>query len=423
MTDVLTSLAGSRRAGAARGIPSICSSHPLVIRAAIREALQAEQPVLIEATCNQVNQFGGYTGMQPADFVRSTLAIAKEESLPPERLIFGGDHLGPNPWRKESAEVAMAKAEEMVEAYVRAGFRKIHLDASMGCLGEPEALGDAVIAERAARLAARAEHAAKQAGGAAPVYVIGTEVPPPGGAHHAITELVPTSLEAVQATLEIHRDVFGRNGLAEALARVIAIVVQPGVEFGNENVVHYDPPRARHLQALLTDQPTLVYEAHSTDYQGRTPLRELVKDGFSILKVGPELTFRLREALYGLDLIATDMMSDYAPRGLYAEAEAAMLSHVGYWSGHYAGSPDRQRIDRHYSFSDRIRYYWGEPRVAGAVDRLLAALTGKTVPATLFRQHLPALEAFAGKPLNPAEVVMASVRIGLDDYRFASAPA
>ena len=83
---------------------SICSAHPLVIRAAIRDARQADEPALIEATCNQVNQFGGYTGMQPADFVRATLAMAGEEGLPPEMVVFGGDHLGPNPWRKESAD-------------------------------------------------------------------------------------------------------------------------------------------------------------------------------------------------------------------------------------------------------------------------------------------------------------------------------
>jgi CHAD domain-containing protein len=33
-------------------------------------------------------------------------------------------------------------------------------------------------------------------------------------------------------------------------------------------------------------------------------LAALVRDGFAILKVGPALTFALREALYGLDLIA-----------------------------------------------------------------------------------------------------------------------
>ena len=56
---------------------------------------------------------------------------------------------------------------------------------------------------------------------------------------------------------------------------------------------------------------------------------------------------------------------------------------------------------RHYSFSDRIRYYWNQPEAEAAVARLTNALRGKTVPLTLFRQHLPAFESFAGKPLDP----------------------
>src|SRR6202000_1968667 len=137
--------------------------------------------------------------------------------------------------------------------------------------------------------------------------------------------LEPTSFQAAKTTLEIHREIFSRNGLADAFARVIAIVVQPGVEFGNENVILYDPARARPLGKLLEDEPTLIYEAHSTDYQGRAPLSELVKDGIAILKVGPELTFRLREALSGLDFIASDMSNDYGERALYHALEQAML--------------------------------------------------------------------------------------------------
>lgn len=313
MIDALTTLAASRREGTAKGMPSVCSAHPLVVKAAAREAADAGAPLLIEATCNQVNQFGGYTGMQPADFVSGTMDIARRENLPAGRLIFGGDHLGPNPWRDEPAESAMRKAEDMVDAYARAGFRKLHLDASMGCGSEAEPLGDATIAERAARLAARAERTAAALGGAMPVYVIGTEVPPPGGAHHAISEIEPTSLEEARNTLEVHREVFRRHGLDGALSRVIAIVVQPGVEFGNENVILYDRARAARLPALLAEEPNLVYEAHSTDYQGPRPLRALVEDGFAILKVGPELTYRLREALYGLDLIASDLFSRLRP--------------------------------------------------------------------------------------------------------------
>ncbi|CCV15307.1 D-tagatose-bisphosphate aldolase, class II, non-catalytic subunit [Mesorhizobium sp. STM 4661] len=419
MTGLLRSLAVARREGSPIGVTSVCSAHPLVIRAAARNAARFSDTLVIEATCNQVNQFGGYTGMLPGDFVRLVQKISAEEKLPTERIIFGGDHLGPNPWRREHAGAAMAKAEEMVTAYVSAGFRKIHLDASMGCAGEPAGLDDATTAERAARLALAAERAARAAGGEAPVYIIGTEVPAPGGANHAISDIEPTSMAAATHTIDVHRDLFLSQGLADAFSRVIALVVQPGVEFGNENVVLYDPAKARGLTQLLEQEPGLVFEAHSTDYQGRTSLRQLVEDGFPILKVGPELTFVLREALYGLDLIATDLLPHYGARPLYQAMERLMLAEPANWQGHYHGSEAEQRLQRHYSFSDRIRYYWNQPEAEAAVASLTAALRGKTVPPTLFRQHLPAFEAFAGKPLEPTSLLIASIQRSLDEYRFA----
>jgi D-tagatose-bisphosphate aldolase class II non-catalytic subunit len=419
MTGALLDLAPSWRAGRPRGIASVCSSHPIVIRAAARDAALSSTPLLIEATCNQVNQFGGYTGMRPADFVETVLATARSEGLAADSIIFGGDHLGPNPWRKEDAEFAMAKAEDMVSAYVAAGFRKIHLDASMGCAGEPAALDDATIARRAARLARRAEDTAAVHGGQRPLYVIGTEVPPPGGADHVINDIEPTSLASVRRTLEIHREIFRENGLADAFARVIAVVVQPGVEFGNENVVFYDRAKARHLADLLHDEPGLVYEAHSTDYQTPAALRDLVEDGFAILKVGPQLTFALREALYGLDLIASDLLPGYGERPLYSAMEALMTRDTKDWQSHYHGSPAEQRLLRHYSLSDRIRYYWNRAEATDAVDRLCTALSGKIVPITLFSQHLPGLKTFADSPLEPQEVVLAAVQRSLEGYNSA----
>lgn len=422
MTE-LANLAEARRTGEPVGIAAVCSAHPVVIRAAARNVARFSDTLLIEATCNQVNQFGGYTGMRPADFVSLVQAIAASEELPSDRIILGGDHLGPNPWRKEPAEAAMAKAEDMVAAYVAAGFGKIHLDASMGCAGEPAALDDATIAERAARLAKAAERAASAAGVAPPVYVIGTEVPPPGGADHIIAELEPTDPEAARKTLEVHRATFEREGLADAFARVIALVVQPGVEFGNENVVFYDRTKARELPRLLDEAPGIVYEAHSTDYQGAVPLRQLVEDGFAILKVGPELTFVLREALYGLDLVATDLLPDYGARPLHATMEALMLADPGSWQGHYHGSPAEQRIQRHYSLSDRIRYYWQRPEAEARVAGLLAALSGKRIPPTLLRQHLPSFQSFADRPLDPLELLIAAVQRCLDAYRLACSPS
>lgn len=49
-------------------ISSVCSVHPLVIEAALRFDLNSERRVLIEATSNQVNQYGGYTGIKSVDF-------------------------------------------------------------------------------------------------------------------------------------------------------------------------------------------------------------------------------------------------------------------------------------------------------------------------------------------------------------------
>lgn len=367
----------------AAGIVSVCSAHEMVIEAALLQAAEDGGPALIEATCNQVNQDGGYTGMTPAGFRSFVHGIADRVGLPRRQVILGGDHLGPNPWKHLPAEDAMARAEEMAAAYAAAGFEKLHLDCSMGCEGEP-APGDAVGAARAARLAARAEHAAA----AHPVYVIGTEVPTPGGATGSLDHLEPTRPEAALATHAVHEAAF-RDAAGAAWPRVIALVVQPGVEFGNEDVAVYAPGPARALAATLDRMPGLVFEAHSTDYQPEAALRELVGDGFRILKVGPGLTFALREALYGLDAVASVLRPGTA--SVSVAMERLMTEQPRDWQGHYAGTPDEQRRLRHYSYSDRIRYYWPMPTAREAVDGLLSALQGVRIPETLVSQYLPRL--------------------------------
>ncbi|MCX7645181.1 MAG: class II D-tagatose-bisphosphate aldolase, non-catalytic subunit [Rhodobacteraceae bacterium] len=420
MADTLLSLAADRRRGILRGVTSVCSAHPLVLRATLRFAAATGSTALIEATCNQVNHRGGYTGMQPADFAALVRRIAAEEGCPGARIVLGGDHLGPNPWRDRPAEEAMAEAERMVAAYAAAGFAKLHLDASMGCAGEPAALDDATTARRAARLAAVAEAAAAGAGLPPPLYVIGTEVPPPGGADHALAAITPTAPEAARRTIAVHRETFAAAGLGAAFDRAIGLVVQPGVEFSNRDVVRHDPARSAPLTALLAEEPQFVYEAHSTDYQGAAALATLVAGGFQILKVGPELTFVLREALYALDLVASDLVAGYGDRPLMRAMEALMLAEPGHWQRHYPGGPDEQRLLRHYSLSDRIRYYWAHPAAQAAVDRLTTALAGRRVPAPILWQHLPrAADRFADRPLDPEAVLVWRVTETLAAYHAA----
>lgn len=416
MNPLLTRLAAARNEGSPFGITSVCSAHPTVLRTALRRAKANGRQVLIEATCNQVNQFGGYTGMTPADFIGFVCGIAAEEGLERSRILFGGDHLGPNPWKIETAEAAMAKSETLVRDYVLAGFGKLHLDTSMACAGEPANLGDRIIAERAARLAGIAEQTARANGLPMPVYVLGTEVPVPGGADHALDSVTPTSAADARSTIDIHRDVFERAGLADAFSRAIAFVVQPGVEFGNANVIAYQPEKASGLSALLDAVPQFVFEAHSTDYQSVEALSALVHDGYPILKVGPGLTFAYREALYGLDLIASELLPDYGDRPLMRAMEETMLADPTYWKGHYHGDETALRIDRHYSYSDRIRYYWGKPEATKAVAGLMEALRDVAVPEPVFRQFLPNLAITAGEKFDAERILIEAVDAVLATY-------
>lgn len=417
----LTELAKLYQDCTSKGITSVCSAHPLVVRAALRHGRDYGSMVLIEATCNQVNHLSGYTGMKPADFAGMVYELARLENCPEKLIVLGGDHLGPSPWRNQPVNVAMAEAEKMIAAYIKAGFRKIHLDASMGCKDEPAALDDQTTAHRAARLARVAEDTAAQNDLKPPLYIIGTEVPPPGGADHALSTIEPTSADAARNTYAVHKDIFAQNGLDKAFARVLGLVVQPGVEFGNRNVIFYNPAKARNLIAVLDNHPQIIFEAHSTDYQGTSPLAQLVQDGFLILKVGPELTFVLREALYALDLIASDLVPDYGNRPLYAAMEALMTAQPDNWRRHYHGDAAENRVLRHYSLSDRIRYYWTTDKAQTGVHKLFKALQGARIPLPLIWQFLPGAEGFADAPLDPEEVIIWRVTQTLKSYHSACA--
>jgi D-tagatose-1,6-bisphosphate aldolase subunit GatZ/KbaZ len=250
--------------------------------------------------------------------------------------------------------------------------------------------------------------------------VIGTEVPTPGGTtteYHGIQVTKPAD---VLNTVEIHRRAFERENARQAFDRVIAVVVQPGVEFGNDSIDLYDAESARPLSAVLGALPQFVFEAHSTDYQPPQALRALVRDGFAILKVGPLLTFALREALYGLDLIAAEL--DGAAPALRASMEAIMLKDDRHWKPYYQGNADQLRRQRHFSYSDRIRYYWSTPEATSAVARLMARLGDRDLPLPLIGQYLgalaPGVHAGSIAP-RPHSLLVAAVRNVLAPYAAA----
>src|SRR5208283_4796374 len=169
-----------------------------------------------------------------------------------------------------------------------------------------------------------------------PVYIIGTEVPTPGGAQGEL-EIAVTSTASVQKTLEVHRHAFERHNLSSAWERVVGVVVQPGVEFGDETIADYIPQHAAELSQWILSEEGMIFEAHSTDYQTADSLRHLVCDHFAILKVGPELTFALREVVFGLARVEEEWIPDARGSNIRATLDRVMVETPGNWEGYYRG--------------------------------------------------------------------------------------
>jgi D-tagatose-1,6-bisphosphate aldolase subunit GatZ/KbaZ len=384
--------------GVRAGIWSCCSANRFVLEAAMEQAAADDAPVLVESTSNQVNPEGGYTGQTPAAFAAFVKDVARSQGFRWERVLLGGDHLGPHPYRALPAADAMAKARDLVRQCVLAGYGKIHLDASMRLGGDPGAadtpVDPEVVTERAADLCAAAEeaHARLPAGAPAPAYVIGTDVPPPGGETAGAGPPSPTSRDDAERTVRLSRQAFGRRGLEAAWERVVAVVVQPGVEFSDTRVFDYDRDRSAALRDLIRGLPGLVFEAHSTDYQRPHCLRAMVEDRFAILKVGPWLTFAFREAVLALEALETEWLGGRAGVTLSAVRrvlDGAMEAQPEHWRGHHQGTVEEVRALRTFGFSDRVRYYWPAPEVGASVARLLANLRAMPAPLPLVSQHLP----------------------------------
>ncbi|NQV14425.1 class II D-tagatose-bisphosphate aldolase, non-catalytic subunit [bacterium] len=389
----LSELTRQHKAGQALGIYAVCSANPHVIRAALEQAIVDDSLLLIEATSNQVDQFGGYTGMLPSDFIQFVKTIASDMNFAQDNIIFGGDHLGPNAWQDLPAEKAMANARVLVAEYVKAGFSKIHLDTSMRCSDDPiGALDSKLVAERAADLCAVAEKSIAGENLSPPVYVIGTEVPVPGGSHEGFEELVPSVASDVAETIAIHKNLFIQHGLRAAWDRVIAVVAQPGLEFGSQFVAEYKASEAVALVRLIEGYDSLLFEAHSTDYQLASGLSKLVEDHFAILKVGPQLTYALREAILALAHIESELLT-LNPGWTSSEIRSSIISTMNsdpkYWDSHYSSDASQHLYEFFFSLSDRIRYYWPTDALQKSLDKLIQNLSTQTIPLSLISQYLP----------------------------------
>ena len=430
MKNPLLGIIERRKSGLHAGIPSYCTANELAIEAVLEQGLRFDSPILIEGTANQINQFGGYTGMKPADFRDYVYAIADKVGFDRERIILGGDHMGPLVWSNLPEKDAMANSKELLRQCVLAGFTKIHLDTSMKVADDPvnERLSDDVIAERGATLlevceATYQELLKAKPDAMRPAYIIGSEVPIPGGAQEEDAGLQVTGVKDFEATLETYHRKFTEHGIADRWQDVIAVVVQPGVEFGDKDIHQYDRQAARELSAALKKHPNVVFEGHSTDYQPPAKLREMVEDGIAIIKVGPALTNAVREAIFALSMIEAELIPDKRSRANFIDVlEKEMLKNDKDWKKHYHGTELEQHIARKYSFSDRSRYYFSHPPVVKAQEKLFKNFEGVEIPLPLLHQYMPLqyTKVRDGKLKNDAhELVKDAVVCVVEDYNFA----
>lgn len=372
------------------GVYSCCSANYYVIKAVLKKAKETGTIALIEATSNQVNQDGGYTGMTPYDFKEFVLKIASEVGLDKKQIVLGGDHMGPLPWSKENEFFAMEKAKELVRQCILAGYQKIHLDTSM-LLGNETKLTKETIAMRGAILAKEAEKAFSEyqldnLEAQLPVYVVGSEVPVPGGVRDSVHSDITTGEDCI-STLDAYKKCFYENGLESVYERIIAIVVHLGVEFKETEIDEFDEKNVKSLVAAMKDNKQIAFEGHSTDYQTRTNLSKMVDNNVAVLKVGPALTFALREALFALDCIEREMIAEDSRSNIRMVIEERMLHNPCNWNKYYYGSENELKLLRSFSYLDRIRYYLPQQQVQDAIQVLFRNL--REIPIYLISQYMP----------------------------------
>lgn len=432
MQNALTKIVTIQKSGKAVGIYSACSANSFVIEAVLKKGLEDNSCVLIESTANQCDQFGGYTGMKPIDFKNYVYEIADKLGFDKNKIFLGGDHLGPLTWTSLNEKEAMANSEVLIDAYVSAGFTKIHVDTSMKVADDDPnvRLSDETIARRGVHLVKVAENAYKKLletnpDAVEPVYIVGSEVPIPGGSQAVVDEGVQvTKVEDFAATINTFKDTFEKEGISDVWDRVLGIVVQPGVEEKDSGCTEYDRSKAVELAKAIRTIPDLVFEGHSTDYQTKIKLREMVEDGVAILKVGPGLTFAAREGLYALSFIEDEACkaNGKTPSNFREVLDAEMLKNDKHWKKHYHGTDAEIALKRKYSFSDRSRYYYTTDAVKAAIDTLLDNLKDGC-PLNLLSQFMPIQYTKVREGVlknDPKELVLDRIGNTIDEYLYAT---
>ncbi len=344
---------------------AVCPNSEAVTRAALRAAKEADAPLLLAATLNQVDVGGGYTGWTPrtlVDFLaEETARIGLDTPVLP-CLDHGG------PWLKDahttrqlSFEETMAAVKRSLEACIDAGYALLHIDPTVDRRrprGEPIPI-DWVVA-RTLELIAHAEAYRKKQGAAPISYEVGTEEVHGGLADQ---DTFDAFLDGLDAGLK-------ERGLEDAWP--CFVVGKVGTDL---HTSYFEPEVARALTEKVRPYGALI-KGHYTDYVDNP--EDYPRSGMGGANVGPEFTEEEYRAL--MDCVRLERK--LGKNSGLTEALRAALLESGRWTKWLRPDEEGAAFD---DFSEErqgwllrtgSRYIWTAPEVAEARARLYANLEG-----------------------------------------------
>jgi D-tagatose-1,6-bisphosphate aldolase subunit GatZ/KbaZ len=342
-----------------KAIPSFCTSNIFVLKSLLSFCKKKKLPILIETTSNQVNQHGGYSGNKPKDFIRKMNNLAKKMQFNKKNIFYGGDHLGPLPWKLSNSSVALKKSIELVNLYIAAKYQKIHIDTSIECNDDKTLTNKEVFL--------RAQYILKKLKNKRIIkntfLVFGTEVPLAGGNNN----------KKIKSTM-FKKIIDEYNNFSKLLKfenlpiKNFGLVIEPGMKFMHKNVTK---PYLKNfkLKKLFSKKNNFFYEAHSTDYQSFITLRNLVKNNFKILKVGPELTFNLLKSFLFMEKVEK---KKYSKRSNFKKTILdEMFTSDQYWRDYFK-NVSKKELKKNIinSYYDRTRYYLDNKKVLNSIKVL-----------------------------------------------------
>ena len=136
-------------------------------------------------------------------------------TFPFDRVLLGGDHLGPFPWQdRDAPDAPWTRRGRRCAHYVAAGFAKIHLDASMRCADDPPGALSDTDGHRADGRPLRGGRGGRRPSAPRTLPFPSTSsaprCPSPAASRRSRGQLAATRVEDAERTLALTRAAFAR---------------------------------------------------------------------------------------------------------------------------------------------------------------------------------------------------------------------